>query len=389
MSPAAASPIHGVCDPAFARVREALRDNFEERDEVGAAVAVWIGGRPVLDLWGGHVDQEHTRPWRQDTLVNIYSVGKGVVAVLALALVARGRLDPDATVAASWPEFGAAGKGGITLRELMAHRAGLPALREPMANEVLADWSRVVASLAAQEPWWLPGGAHGYHVNTFGFLVGEVLRRAAGASCFSDALREFVTRPVAADFHVGLNAADEARCAGIVGVGAALSNPEIAREAVAPASGDAATDQMKWAAYFNPPAIAGFGVVNSSWWRRLAIPSTNGHATARGVAAIYAATLNPAFVPRLLLEDAIRPVSDGMDVILDRPTRFGLGFQLAQESRPIGPNPRAFGHFGYGGSLGFADPDAGLAFGYVMNRPGDRWQSPRTNALIEAVYASL
>ncbi len=380
---------HGVCDPAFERVREAFRANFADLDEVGAGVAVHLGGRQVVDLWGGFMDHARKQDWQQDTLVNTYSVGKGIAAILILALMARRQLDADAPVASAWPDFAAGGKGAITLRVLMAHQAGLPAFREALPNEALADWSRLTASLAAQEPWWSPGTAHGYHVNTYGFLVGEVARRAAGAVSFSDALREVVTGPRGAGFHVGLKPHENGRCAEVVGGGATVYDPELAQRMVVPPSSDAVADRMKLAAYFNPPAVAGLGVVNTDWWRSLQVPSTNGHATARGVARIYAASLDDTFVPRSLLEEAILPVSDGLDLILDRPTRFGLGFQLAQESRPIGQNPRAFGHFGYGGSLGFADPDAGLAFGYVMNRPGERWQSPRANALIKAVYESL
>ncbi|MFP6663557.1 MAG: serine hydrolase domain-containing protein [Deltaproteobacteria bacterium] len=386
---ASAVPIDGFCDPAFERVREAFRENFDQFDEVGAAVAVYIGGRQVLDLWGGWRDEAKTRPWEKNTLVNAYSVGKGITAILVLALVGQRRLDPDQAVTAVWPEFGAAGKDKITLRQILAHQGGLPALREELPDEALSDWQRITASLAAQEPFWEPGTAHGYHVNTHGFLTGEMARRASGAPSFRRALREVLTQSLDAEFHIGLPLYAHRLCADIIGVMARPIDIAHARKFVAPPSGDPATDEMKFKAYFNPSAITGQGVVNSSWWRSLQIPSTNGHGTARGVARIYAAALDGSLFPQSVLDDACTPQVDGLDRILDRPTRFGLGFQLAQDSRPIGPNARSFGHFGYGGSLGFADPDTGLAFAYVMNRPGERWQSPRAGALIDAAYACL
>ena len=388
--PAPAPPIDGVTDPRFEPVREAFHANFAAHDEVGAAVAVHVGGRCVVDLWGGFQDEARTRPWERDTLVNSYSVGKGITSILVLTLAGRGRLDPDAPMAATWPEFAAGGKEKITLREVLAHQGGMAAFREPLRDEDLKDWPKLTASLAAQEPWWEPGTAHGYHVNTHGFLTGEMARRAAGAPSFRRALREHLAGPLDAEVHIGLPLYAHRRCAQIVGGSTEpIADPESVREFVVPQGGDPAFDEMRFRAYFNPRSIAGVGVVNSSWWRSIEVPSTNGHMTARGVAAIYAATLTGTLLPNSLLADACATQAEGTDMVLNRPTRFGLGFQLPQENRKIGPNPRAFGHFGYGGSLGFADPDADLAFAYVMNRPGERWQSPRANALIEAAYACL
>lgn len=383
-------PIDGVTDPRFASVREAFRANFDAHEEIGAALAVHAGGQCVVDLWGGWQDEARQRSWERDTLVNAYSVGKGVTSILVLTLAGRGLLDPDRPMATVWPEFGAAGKEKVTLRQVLAHQGGLAAFRADLRDESLADWPHLTALLAAQEPWWDPGAAHGYHVNTHGFLTGEIARRAAGAPSFRRALRDILTGPLDAEVHVGLPLYAHRRCARIVGPSTEpIPDPEAAREFVVPQGGDPALDTMRFRAYFNPPSIAGVGAVNSPRWRSLEIPSTNGHMTARGVAKIYAAALDGTLFPTSLLEDACRTQSEGEDLVLNRPTRFGLGFQLPQENRPIGPNPRAFGHFGYGGSLGFADPDAGLSFAYVMNRPGERWQSPRAAALIEAVYDCL
>ena len=383
------APIEGRCDARFARVREAFATNFREENEIGAAVCLRIDGHEVVDLWGGYADEERTRPWRRDTLVNAYSVGKGVLSLLVLGLVERGVLRLDARVAELWPEFAAEGKQDVTLRELMSHRAGLPSLRERLPVDAHYDWPRMCAALAAQRPWWEPGRAHGYHVNTFGFLVGEVVRRATGRSP-GRVLREDFAGPIGADFQWGLPAARHPDVAEVVAPQGQMDREE-QWAAAFPPTGDRDRDVMIWHAYFNPPSFSGFGAVNTTPWRLAEIPSTNGHGTARAVARLYEAALAPAgFGPGPgLVDEATRVHSDGMDLMLQRPSRFGIGFQLPSPERPIGRSPRAFGHYGYGGSLGFADPEARLAFGYVMNRPGERWRTPRTQRLIEAAYDSL
>ena len=207
-----AVPIEGTCDARFASVREAFVTNFTERGDVGAAVAVSVGGRLVVDLWGGWADAARRRPWRRDTLVNVFSCSKGLSTVCALQLVERGLVDLDAPIARLWPAFAAAGKEGITLRQVLTHRAGLPAVRAPLPDGAMLDWPRMTAALAAQAPWWVPGEAHGYHVNTFGFLVGEVARRA-GAMTLGAWLRTHVAAPLGADVHIGLPAAEHQRVA--------------------------------------------------------------------------------------------------------------------------------------------------------------------------------
>ena len=230
---------------------------------------------------------------------------------------------------------------------------------------------------------------HGYHVNTFGFLVGEVARRAAGAPSFRRALQEGLCQQADAEFHVGLPMFAHRLCAEIVGAATEPMDPAAIAAFVVPANTAPEHREMCAMTYGNPPAFSGIGVVNSSWWRSIEIPSTNGHGTARGVARLYAEALAGRLFPDSLLAEACATQADGMDCILGRNTRFGLGFQLPEEHRPIGPGKRAFGHFGYGGSLGFADPDSGISFAYLMNRPGDRWQSPRAEALIDAAFACL
>jgi len=378
--------IDGSCDARFSAVRDAFAENFSSRGEQGAAVCVSVGGSVVVDLWGGWADDAHRRPWKADTLVNVFSIGKGLTAACAAAAVGRGELDADAAVTRYWPAFGAAGKEAITVRQLLAHQSGLPAVRATLPPDAMLHWSTMTSALAAETPWWEPGTAHGYHVNTFGFLVGEVLRRVTGRTVGAQ-LREAIAGPLDADVHLGLASAQHGRVAD-------FRWPALAQPSVDPATlGEA--DLLQFNTYFNPSGLSGAGAVNTAAWRAAEIPSTNAHGSARGVARVYAALGNGGAIDgvRIVDADALRAATtmqvDGEDLILHRPSRFGLGFQLTQPERPLGPNPGAFGHFGAGGSLGFCDPDAGVAFGYVMNEMGPRWQNPRNLALLESVFASI
>jgi CubicO group peptidase (beta-lactamase class C family) len=345
---------------------------------------VTIEGRPVADLWAGWADGERTRAWERETLVNVFSVGKPMAALCLMILVGRARIDLDSAVSDHWPEFAAAGKGDVTIRMVLGHRAGLPAIRRPLPELAMYDWELMTEALAAEAPWWEPGEKHGYHVNTFGFLVGELVRRLSGDTVGSF-LRTAIAEPLGADFHFGLARGEDERVA-------EFNFPEMPRASI----DDQAASMMR-NAYVNPPGLSGLdGVVNTRAWREAEMPSANGHATARGVARIYSALAAGGTIDgvRLLepetLELATTEVSAGHDAVLDRPSRFGLGFQLTQPERPLGPSPRSFGHFGAGGSLGFADPDEGLAFAYTPNQgAGPRWQNPRNRGLIDALYAAL
>lgn len=383
----------GSCDPRFARVREAFEQNFVAHGEVGAALCVKVGGHTVVDLWGGHRDRERTRPWRRDTLVNAYSNGKGVLSLLVLSLVDEGVLDWDAPVASHWPEFAAEGKGDVTLRTLLTHRGGLPGVRERLPEGAMLDWTTMCDALARTRPWWEPGTRHGYHVNSFGFLVGEVVRRAAGRRVGA-VLAERLAGPVGAEFYWGLPARHHARVAPIVNPSAEIVFGSREQWAAAfPATGDDEYDTMRWHSYFNPSGFSGMGAVNTEAWREAEVPATNGTADARALARLYDLLFDRpgrrAVAARGLVEEAGREHVRGEDYLLGRETAFGLGFQRSCPGREIGRGPRAFGHFGYGGSLGFADLDADLAFGYLMNLPGNRWPTPRADALIDAVYECL
>lgn len=384
--------IEGECDPRFARVRDAFATNFAQEDEIGAALCVYVGGREVIDLWGGHCDGERTRPWLRDTLVNAYSVGKGVISMLLLAAVEEGQIDLDGRVARWWPEFAAGDKQDVRVRELASHQAGLPAVRERLPRHAMLDWDRMCSALASQTPYWTPGTAHGYHTNTFGFLLGELIRRATGVRV-EQKLAQVVAALGVDGFYYGLPLKQHHRAAVLLAPQALLETPEEWAMAFPP-TGDEEHDQMIWHCYFNPSGISGIGSVNTAPWRSAVIPSTNGHGTARGVAALYNTMLDAppsgmVWPSTSLIREATSIVVDGMDRVLARPSRFGIGFQLTMPERPLGPNDGSFGHYGYGGALGFADPVAGVAFGYLMNRPGDRWQTPRTQRLVEAVYSSL
>jgi CubicO group peptidase (beta-lactamase class C family) len=371
--------VDGHCAVGFDAVRRAFVANFAERGELGAAVTVIVGGETVVDLWGGWADAEGTRQWRQDTLVNAYSVGKPFVALLLLQLVEQGAVRLDDPVADYWPEFAARGKEAVTVRHALCHRAGVPAIREPLTNDDLWDFERMGAALAATEPWWPAGSRHAYHTNTYGHLVGGIVRRVTG-DLPGRRLRALAA-PLAADVHFGLPDREHGRCAEVQ-----FNGPRPAFDPAATGLDDDA--RMTLLGYVNPPGYSSIGVVNTPEWRRAQVPSTNGHVTARGVARLYEAVRRGDVLGDDMLTEAVQPQSSGFCPTLGQDVTFGLGFQPSTPNRPFG-GPAGFGHHGTGGSLGFADPDAGLAFGYVMNDVIPRWQSPRNRALVEAVYASL
>ncbi|MEU1911276.1 serine hydrolase domain-containing protein [Streptomyces massasporeus] len=381
--------VHGHCDARFTAVREAFEENFRERGELGAAVAVTVGGETVVDLWGGWADAARSRPWERDTLVNVWSTTKGPVALCAHILADRGLLDLDAPVAVYWPEFAAAGKDKVLVRHLLSHRAGLAGLREPHSLEQLCDWELTTQRLAATEPWWEPGTRSGYHALTYGHLVGEVVRRVSGLRPGAFLARE-VTGPLGIDFDIGLPERDHGRAAELVQPAATASSEQAALFAqLAPAAVAALTN----------PAVSADGA-NTPGWRAAEIPAANGHGTARAVAALYGvfAGRGAHGGRRLLSPESAERVREGQggcrDLVLgagfEHETEVGLGLWLSGPDGSYGPNPRAFGHDGFGGSCGLADPEAGVSLGYVMNRMGPRIANdPRKMALVDALYGAL
>ena len=370
--------VGGTCDPAFTPVLDAFRRNFADNGELGASLCVHIDGRRVVDLWGGTL-REDGGEWGPSTLVNAFSVGKGVTALLAMLCVDRDVLDYDATARSLWPAFTGGGKESLSVSDLLGHRAGLPALRADLDDEVLFDWDAVCALLASETPWWEPGTAHGYHVNTFGFLVGEVLRRASGTT-IDGLLRRLVPDAVADGLHFGV----PAHLHGTVASTYWSDGPRAADTA----TGTDELSDMYRRAHANPPGISGVGLVNTPRWRSAVLPSTNLHASARGVCAAFDAAGGDR-VSREVLARAVTETSNGTDRLLGRTTRFGHGFQLPVPERGFGPEPASFGHYGAGGSLGFRDPVRRVSFGYVMNRMGRGWQNDRNRSLVNALYGCL
>ncbi|MGH0031040.1 MAG: serine hydrolase domain-containing protein [Myxococcota bacterium] len=379
----AGSEVHGHCDPAFAPVREAFAANFEAGREDGASFAVFRDGEPVVDLWAGVANVRDGTPWQRDTLANVWSTTKGPTAVCALLLADRGELDFDAPVARYWPEFAAGGKERVPVRDLLCHRAGLSGFEAPRALEDLFDWKLVTEALAAQEPWWEPGTQHGYHAITYGFLVGEVVRRISGRSP-GRFFREELALPLGLDFQIGLPASEE---------------PRVAR-LVPPPAGDT-TDALRRDPTSLPSRTLGNPVTAASatWrrdWRAAEIPAANGHGNARSVARFYALLAGDGELGgrRLLspasIDQAATVQCAGVDAVLQVPVQWGLGLIVNGRPGLYGPNPATVGHSGYGGSFGFADRDARLAVGYVMNRMGANLAGdPRSLSLTRAVYASL
>jgi CubicO group peptidase (beta-lactamase class C family) len=373
--------IGGWCREEFGAVRETFAANFSEQGEVGAAVCVIVDGAVVVDLVGGWADQLHRRPWQPSTMVDFYSVGKAVVGLLLLQLVDAGLIGLDDPIASVWPEFAQGGKGAATVRHALSHQAGVPAIRQPLTNDDLWHWDRMTDALAATEAWWEPGTRHAYHTNTYGHLVGEIIRRVSGE--MPGTRLRTVAEELDADLWFGVPAAEQHRCAEVIW-DSPMGSPAVELDGL---TGD---PLMVALGYFNPPGYSSVGVVNTAAWRSAQVPSTNGHGTATGVARFYAALLEPDhLISTDLLAEATRVQSEGYCPVLGEETGFGLGFKPTVARRPFGPNPRSFGHFGTGGALGFADPDTAVAFGYVMNHVIPRWQSTRNRALIDAVYRSL
>jgi CubicO group peptidase (beta-lactamase class C family) len=376
-------PVTGWVAAGFEPVRAAFEANFTKGVEVGAAVHVTIGGEVAVDLWGGAADAAGTRPWTPDTLVNVWSTTKGWLALAMHMLAEEGLLDFDAPVARYWPEFAQNGKDGVLVRHILTHTAGLPAPSMKVPDKAVYEWDTMVHSLERSELFWEPGTQCGYHAATFGWLNGEVLRRITGMSV-GEFLRSRIAGPLAADTFIGLSPQKDERTAETV------PSPAVGRllfRALTIFGG-----RMRALAFTNPPRP--MQAANTPRWRAAEIPSSNGHASARGLARLYTplalgGTWNGV---RLLSEAGVeragREQVVAKDVVAGTRVRRTLGFMLPEpelgDPRPM----TAFGHPGLGGSIGFADPPSRLAMGYVMNRliigPDDRYAQ-----LCRAVYSCL
>jgi CubicO group peptidase (beta-lactamase class C family) len=369
--------VEGDFDERFRGVAEALARNLERGADVGASVAVVIDGEPVVDIWGGYTSPDRTQPWQRDTIVNVFSTTKTMTALCALILADRGELDLHAPVVEYWPEFGQAGKGRIEVRHLLGHTSGLAGWEQSLTLEDLADWEHCTALLATQAPWWEPGTASGYHAVTQGYLLGEVVRRITGRS-LGTFFREVVAEPLGADFHIGLPPEHDPRVAPLIPPPPAdlraLELPKLGLRALA------------------NPAITG-ETTALEWWRRAEIPAANGHGNARSVAAVQCIVScgGEAAGNEIISREGVAAIfdqqSNGRDLVLGVPLRFGMGYGLASETMPMGPRSCAWG--GYGGSVVLNDLDARLTVAYVMNRmePGILSDARGGSIIMAAVLA--
>ena len=375
--------VQGTVAPGFESVRAAFAANWDDV-EVGASVCVVHHDETVVDLWGGWQDRDLSRPWTKDTLVNVYSTTKGLATLVVARLHADGGIDYEAPVTEYWPEFGAAGKDEVTVAGLLAHKAGVCGVETALTVEDLYDWEKMTALLAAQAPLWPLGADGGYHAVTWGYLPGELVRRITGKSLGAYA-RETLTGPIGADFWIGLPTSEHHRVADLIGPNHARSTdtPQVAGLAAEPS-------KLFQLALQNPP-IRPFKDACSAAWRSAEIAAANGQANARGIAQVYGACVGEEpIVPAASLAAACQSeVSGQLDLVLSTDTRRSRGFIL-NSNAAYGPNRDAFGHGGAGGSLGFADPDAGIGFGYAMNQmqPGMP-QTTRAGRLVAALYDCL
>jgi CubicO group peptidase (beta-lactamase class C family) len=387
--------VEGTCDSRFAEVREEFERNFAERGELGASVCITVDGETAVDLWGGVADPHSRRPWTSDTVALVWSCTKGATALCAHMLVDRGQLDLDAPVASYWPDFAAAGKDRIPVRMLLNHQAGLPALRDPLPPGAFADWELMVKSLAAEAPFWDPGTRHGYHAFTFGWLIGELVRRVSGrplGTFFADE----VAGPLGLDFWIGLPEDVEPRVAPVV-----PTLEPTPGEPVAPFFVAAMSDPTSPAALVLANNGGFMAAPDDRRYHAAEIGSANGITNARGLALLYRPLALGGAIddvrlvgPDTLARATVTASAADLDATLLAPSRFALGF--CKSIGDFGPSDvlvlgsDAFGHPGSGGSVGFADPRERLSFGYVMSKLGfGTGLNARGQSLVDATYRAL
>lgn len=386
--------IEGTFDPRFAEVAREFERNFRERDERGASIAITLEGNTVVDLWGGRQTAE--KPWDQNTVTTVFSCTKGAVAIAAHLLVSRGELDVDAPVAKYWPEFAKNGKESATVRMMLDHSVGLPAIREPLKERACCDWDYMIRRLEDEEPFWKPGIRNGYHMINFGWTVGELVRRVGGMSMGTFFQNE-VARPTGADFWIGAPEEVEERFAPVI--------PYV------PQPGDVPGD-FTVALLSDAKSISALSLLNGGGFDPNArdchaaeIGGGGGISNGRGLARIYAPLANGGSLNGVTLADPVTLARMGEvssatkeDATLLIPTRFALGFMKSMDNRNWKPgntdsvilSSAAFGHVGAGGSIGFADPADGMSFGYAMTRMGRGiLMNDRGQSLIDAAYRSI
>lgn len=379
----------GTTDARFQGVADAFEQNLAQRGELGGAVAVYHDGRPVVDLWGGTADKESGRRWEEDSLVVVFSASKGPVATAIAMLVDRGALSYDAPVARYWPGFAANGKDAITVGQVMSHVAGLTVIDVAIPQERLHDHDLIVEALEAQTPIWEPGTGHGYHAVSIGWYADELIRRTDGRTV-GRFIAEEIAAPLGVEIYIGTPKDVQPRVATVEAPGPPTELPKMA---VALGDPDSITARSS-----RNPILGLPGLTNSPYGLEIELPAGNGVTNSRSLARMYGALACGGELDgtRLLsaetLAVASSPKVSGDDLVICEPTAYAYGYRTPSVSGPMAfaPNPRAFGHTGAGGAIGFADPDAQLGFAYVTNQmstPGT--SDPRAGALIEAMYASL
>jgi CubicO group peptidase (beta-lactamase class C family) len=354
------SDVQGTVDARFEKMREVLAANLESGSDLGASVAVVLDGEPVVDLWGGWADHEQTKPWERDTITNVWSSTKTMMAVSALVLVDRGELDVDERVAHYWPEFAANGKDDVRVRHLLSHTSGVSGWAQPVEVADIYDWEKSTSMLAAQAPWWEPGTASGYHALNQGHLVGEVIRRITGQK-LGEFFAEQIAGPLGADFHIGLAPSEFHRVAPVVPpppLPIDLASLDLDSVMVKTFTGPAPAAEVSW----------------TSEWRQADIGAANGHGNARSVARVQSLISNGGEVDgiRLLRPETIelifREQANGTDLVLGIPARFGIGYGLPSESMPVPADAKICYWGGWGGSIVVNDLDHRMTVTYMMNR---------------------
>jgi CubicO group peptidase (beta-lactamase class C family) len=376
------TPINGICDPRFEPVAEVFRRNFRDEQEIGASVCVFQGGQPVVDLWGGHADGARTRPWERDTLVNVWSSTKGVMALCVARLNDQGLLDNERPVADYWPEFAANGKGAVTVAQLFSHQAGVCGPSRQLTEAEALDTDLMADLMAAEAPQWPIGSRSGYHAFAIGPLGDGLFKRVTGRTV-GQYFHDEIGGPLGVDFHMGLPVSEEGRVA------------ETLHDEFPQSGGQETFNDFQRLAQVHVPVH--YGLANLRAWRAQGTPSAGGQGNARGLARLYAALATDRklggveLVSQKALGAATTVQIENEDLVLRFPITWGIGFAINRGMGVYGPNPRTFGHHGWGGSFGFADPDKGLGVAYAMNfmREPQGGLDPRFAGLIEAVYASV
>ena len=364
----------------FEAVARAFQNNFEQHGDIGAACTIFHKGEVVVDIWGGIAKPKTNSPWQANTTQLCFSATKGVTAICVLQLVEQGLLDLDLPIAHYWPEFGCAGKEAITTRMVLSHRAGIAAIEGDYSLQDVYDRQPIIDGIARQAPNWEPNTKHGYHVRSYGWILGEIVRRVSGQT-LNDYLQAHICKPLNIDFWVGIPEQELARCASLI------PDP-------VPLKFDAVPSKLTIAAMTGPSQLFSY----SEMWNEKALmmaemPSSNGIGTARALATMYAATFKPINGIRLLKDDTLTQAtvvhSQGPDAVVGIDMCFGLGFMLPPSLIQNACGPGSYGHFGAGGSFAMADPENELSFGYVMNQMSMGVEDLRALNLVKAMYASL